>query len=228
MKDPARFNLDPATPSKSAERSIIRIAVVEDDDWVRDGLADQIERIPDFRCISRHRCAEDALRELPRQNPDVILMDINLPGLSGIGCVRRLKDVLPNANILMLTVYEESEKIFDSLKAGANGYLLKRTPQKELMEAIAQVHAGGSPMSGLIARKVVQYFKQSAVASSELETLSAREREILERLGEGEPYKAIADSLRLSIDTVRMHVRGIYRKLHVHSRGEAVAKLLRR
>lgn len=228
MKDPARFNHDPATPPKTAEKGIIRIAIVEDDDWVRDGLADQIEQISGFQCISRHRSAEDALRELPRQNPDVILMDINLPGLSGIECVRRLKDVLPNANILMLTVYEESEKIFDSLKAGANGYLLKRTPQKELMEAIAQVHAGGSPMSGLIARKVVQYFKQSAVASSELETLSAREREILERLGEGEPYKLIADALRLSIDTVRMHVRGIYRKLHVHSRGEAVAKLLRR
>jgi DNA-binding NarL/FixJ family response regulator len=228
MKDPARFSHDPAPPAKSAEGAIIRIAIVEDDDWVRDGLADQIQEIAGFQCISRHRSAEDALRELPRQNPDVILMDINLPGLSGIECVRRLKDVLPTANILMLTVYEESEKIFDSLKAGANGYLLKRTPRKELMEAIAQVNAGGSPMSGLIARKVVQYFKQSATTSSELETLSAREREILERLGEGEPYKIIADALRLSIDTVRMHVRGIYRKLHVHSRGEAVAKLLRR
>jgi DNA-binding NarL/FixJ family response regulator len=227
MKEPARLNQNSANPPQP-EAPIIRVAIVEDDEWVRNGLVDHIQTFSGFQCISRHASAEDALRELPRQSPDVILMDINLPGLSGIECVRRLKDALPNANILMLTVYEESEKIFDSLKAGANGYLLKRTPQKELMEAIAHVHAGGSPMSGLIARKVVQYFKQSATTSSELETLSVREREILERLGEGEPYKTIADALRLSIDTVRMHVRGIYRKLHVHSRGEAVAKLLRR
>lgn len=205
----------------------IRIAVVEDDEWVRNGMADQINDEPQFQCISRHGSGEEAVKELPKSRPDVILMDINLPGMNGIECVRRLKEALPDANILMLTVYEESDKIFDSLKAGASGYLLKRTPQKELMEAIVHVHVGGSPMTGLIARKVVQYFKQRS-SPSELETLSAREREILERLGEGAAYKEIADALRLSIDTVRMHIRGIYRKLHVHSRGEAVAKFLRR
>lgn len=206
----------------------IRVAVVEDDEWVRNGLAEQINKVAQFQCVSRHSSAEEALRELPGFKPDVVLMDINLPGMNGIECVRRLKEALPEANILMLTVYEESEKIFDSLKAGASGYLLKRTPQKELLEAIVHVHGGGSPMTGLIARKVVQYFKQSAQSNSELETLSAREREILERLGEGAAYKEIADVLHLSIDTVRMHIRGIYRKLHVHSRGEAVAKYLRR
>lgn len=206
----------------------IRVAVVEDDEWVRNGLAEQINQVPQFHCVSRHRSAEEALRELSAAKPDVVLMDINLPGMNGIECVRRLKETLPDANILMLTVYEESEKIFDSLKAGASGYLLKRTPQNELMEAIVHVHGGGSPMTGLIARKVVQYFKQSAKSDSALETLSSREREILERLGEGAAYKEIADALRLSIDTVRMHIRGIYRKLHVHSRGEAVAKFLRR
>lgn len=206
----------------------IRVAVVEDDDWVRESLAAQVESAPQLRCVSRHGTAEEALRELPACQPDVVLMDINLPGMSGIECVRRLKEVLPETNILMLTVYEESEKIFDSLKAGASGYLLKRTPAPELLEAIAHVHAGGSPMTGLIARKVVHFFKQLGQTTQELETLSPREREILERLGEGAAYKEIAEALSLSIDTVRMHIRGIYRKLHVHSRGEAVAKYLRR
>jgi len=211
-----------------AGRRSIRVAVVEDDEWVRDSLAEQIQGCPQFSCVSRHRTGEEALRDLPASPPDVVLMDINLPGMSGIECVRRLKERLPDVNILMLTVYEESEKIFDSLKAGASGYLLKRSPQQELLEAIADVHAGGSPMTGAIARKVVQFFKQLGQPARELEALSPREREILERLGEGAAYKEIADTLVLSIDTVRMHIRGIYRKLHVHSRGEAVAKYLRR
>lgn len=215
-------------PAASAATPAIRVAVVEDDDWVRDNLAEQIDSTAQFSCVSRARTAEDALRTLPALRPDVVLMDINLPGMSGIECVRRLKELLPEANILMLTVYEESEKIFDSLKAGAAGYLLKRTPKAELMEAITHVQAGGSPMTGLIARKVVQFFKQLGQVPPEVETLSPREREILERLSEGAAYKEIADALGLSIDTVRMHIRGIYRKLHVHSRGEAVAKYLRR
>ena len=206
----------------------ISVSVVEDDDWVRDNLATMLDACPDFRCLSRFATAEEALAALPSQAPDVVLMDIGLPQMSGIECVRRLKELLPEVNVLMLTVYEESDRIFDSLKAGANGYLLKRAPRQELMEAIAHVHADGSPMTGSIARKVVHYFKQLGQAPRELETLSPREREILERLGEGAAYKEIAETLGLSLDTIRMHIRGIYRKLHVHSRGEVVAKYLRR
>jgi len=156
------------------------------------------------------------------------MMDINLPKMSGIECVRKLKNLIPSTQILMLTVYEDSEKIFDSLLAGASGYLLKRTPQTEIMEAIADVHRGNSPMSGHIARKVVQYFNQRGSAEKEIEKLSRREREVLDHLAQGIPYKEIADVLSLSIDTVRMHIKGIYSKLHVHSRGEAVAKYLRK
>jgi DNA-binding NarL/FixJ family response regulator len=174
------------------------------------------------------RDGEEALQILPKDTPDVVLMDINLPKLNGIECVRRLKALLPAVQILMLTVYEDSEKIFRSLLAGANGYLLKRTPQNEIMEAIAEVHRGNSPMSGHIARKVVQYFNQQGANQQVIEKLSQREREVLERLAEGISYKEIADVLALSIDTVRKHIKGIYGKLHVHSRGEAVAKYLRK
>jgi len=155
-------------------------------------------------------------------------MDINLPKMSGIECVRQLKRLVPGVQILMLTVYEDSEKIFDSLLAGAGGYLLKRTPQAEIMDAITEVHRGNSPMTGHIARKVVQYFNQRGSAETEIEKLSKREKEVLDHLAQGIPYKEIADVLCLSIDTVRMHIKGIYGKLHVHSRGEAVAKYLRK
>lgn len=148
--------------------------------------------------------------------------------MNGIECVRRVKKLLPTTQVLMLTVYEDSEKIFDSLLAGASGYLLKRTPQAEIIESIADVHRGNSPMTGHIARKVVQYFNQRGTAESDLERLSKREREVLEYLATGTAYKEIADLMTLSIDTVRMHIKGIYGKLHVHSRGEAVAKYLRK
>ena len=213
-------------PPPDADR-VIRVAVVEDEQWMRDSLGTQIDSSPQLKCIGRYGSGEEALRHLPTVQPDVVLMDINLPGMDGIECVRRLKESLPETNVLMLTVYEESDKIFDSLKAGASGYLLKRAPEQELMEAIAQVHAGGSPMTGLIARKVVHFFKQLGQAVPELEKLSPREREILDLLSEGGAYKDIADTLGLSIHTIRMHIRGIYRKLHVHSRGEVVAKYMR-
>lgn len=204
---------------------VITVSIVEDDDWIRKNMTAQINLHSGFRCSSQHRSAEEALQEIPSIKPDVILMDINLPGMSGIDCLRQLKQLVPDVNVLMLTVYEDSDRIFDSLKAGANGYLLKRTAQTELLQAIEQVQQGCSPMSGLIARKVVEFFKQRGETSSALGTLSPREREILGRLGDGMSYKEIATGLNLSVDTVRMHIRGIYRKLHVHSRGEAVAKL---
>lgn len=212
---------------KAVPRERIKVAIVEDDDWLRDSLANQVDESPLLRCVGRYSAAEEALRLLPRLEPDVILMDINLPRMSGIECVRRVKETLPETNVIMLTVYDEGQKIFDSLKSGASGYLLKRTPTAELLEAIVHVHAGGSPMTGLIARKVVQFFKQLGQTSQDLEALSPREREILDALGQGAAYKEIAENFGLSIHTIRMHIRGIYRKLHVHSRGEAVAKYLR-
>jgi DNA-binding NarL/FixJ family response regulator len=204
----------------------IKVSIIEDDDWIRENLATQIAHTEGFQCAGTYQNGEEALTQIPKAVPDVILMDINLPKMSGIDCVRKLKPLVPSAQILMLTVYEDSDKIFNSLLAGASGYLLKRTPQTEILEAIADVHRGNSPMSGHIARKVVQYFNQRGSAETELEKLSKREREVLERLAQGIPYKEIADVLSLSIDTVRMHIKGIYGKLHVHSRGEAVAKYL--
>jgi DNA-binding NarL/FixJ family response regulator len=205
----------------------ITVSIVEDDDWIRDNLASQIDLSPGYRCMSRYRTAEEAILGLRDVAPDVVLMDINLPGLSGIECVRRLKALKPSLNLLMLTVYEESDQIFESLRAGASGYLLKRSAETELLDAIAQVHQGGSPMSGLVARKVVQFFNHLGEAATEVQRLSPREKEILERLSRGAAYKEIGDQLSLSIHTVRMHIRGIYAKLQVHSRGEAVAKYLR-
>ncbi|MSU58891.1 MAG: response regulator transcription factor [Pedosphaera sp.] len=206
----------------------IKVSIVEDDDWIRGNLANQLSRTPGFACAGSYANAEEALGHIPKDDPNVVLMDINLPKMSGIECVRKLKPLVPSAHILMLTVYEDSDKIFDSLLAGASGYLLKRTPQAQILEAIADVHRGNSPMTGHIARKVVQYFNQRGSAEKEIEKLSKREHEVLDRLAEGIPYKEIADVLSMSIDTVRMHIKGIYGKLHVHSRGEAVAKYLRK
>jgi DNA-binding NarL/FixJ family response regulator len=206
----------------------IKVSIIEDDDWIRENLVIQIEQTKGFACAGRYRSGEEALAQIARNVPDVVLMDINLPKMSGIECVRKLKALMPSVQVLMLTVYEDSAKIFDSLLAGAGGYLLKRTPQAEIIEAIAEVHRGNSPMTGHIARKVVQYFNQRGSAETEIEKLSKREREVLDHLAQGVPYKEIADVLALSIDTVRMHIKGIYGKLHVHSRGEAVAKYLRK
>jgi len=204
----------------------IRVSIIEDDEWIRENLAEAISRTNGFACIGCYPDGEEAVAQIPGNVPDVVLMDINLPKMNGIECVRKLKALVPGIQIMMLTVYEDSDKIFNSLVAGASGYLLKRTPQAEIIEAIAEVHRGQSPMSGHIARKVVQYFNQRGYDDHELGKLSKREREVLEHLARGIAYKEIADVLSLSIDTVRMHVKGIYGKLHVHSRGEAVAKYL--
>jgi len=206
----------------------IKISIIEDDEWIRENLASQIRLTQGFSCAGCYRNGEEALANIPKAIPDVVLMDINLPRMSGIECVRKLKAMIPSTHVLMLTVYEDSDKIFDSLLAGASGYLLKRTPQAEILEAIRDVSNGNSPMTGHIARKVVQYFNQRGNAQQEIEKLSRREREVLDHLAQGMPYKEIADVLAVSIDTVRMHIKGIYGKLHVHSRGEAVAKYLRK
>jgi DNA-binding NarL/FixJ family response regulator len=207
----------------------IKIAIIEDDDWIRENLASLIEKTQGFACSGCYPSGEDAIAQISQDHPpDVVLMDINLPKMNGIECVRRLKVLIPSSQIVMLTVYEDTEKIFDSLLAGASGYLLKRTPQAEILQAVAEVHRGNSPMTGHIARKVVQYFNERGSAEKEIEKLSKREREVLDRLAQGMPYKEIADVLTVSINTVQMHVKGIYTKLHVHSRGEAVAKYLRK
>jgi DNA-binding NarL/FixJ family response regulator len=205
----------------------IKVSIIEDDDWIRENLARRITQTEGFICAGACQTGEEAIARLPAQAPDVVLMDINLPKMDGIECVRQLKALLPSAQVLMLTVYEDSDKIFNSLLAGASGYLLKRTPQTEILEAIADVYRGNSPMTGHIARKVVQFFNQRGGLGSDVEKLSSREREVLEHLSRGAAYKEIACDLAVSIDTVRAHVKGVYGKLHVHSRGEAVAKYLR-
>lgn len=204
----------------------ITVAIVEDDEGIRDALVRVLERAADFRCLGWFSNGEEALRELPALQPEVVLMDINLPGMNGVECVRRLKALGPTCHIVMLTVYEDAEQIFESLAAGATGYLLKRTPPAELLAAIRDVHAGGAPMSSQIARKVVQSFR-AAVPAGATASLSPREQEILGWLAQGFLIKEIADRLGISFDTVRTHIRRIYEKLQVHSRTQAVAKYLR-
>lgn len=204
----------------------ISVSIVEDDAGVRTTLARLIDSSPGFRCVSQHPSAESALREIPKTYPEVVLMDINLPGLSGVECVRRLKPLLPQTQIIMLTVYQKAEHIFDALTAGATGYLLKQTPTDELLEAIRDVHGGGSPMNSSIARKIVQSFQKPVPVAIEAADLSPRESEILDLLAKGFLYKEIAEKIGITFATVHTHIRHIYEKLHVRSRTEAVAKHL--
>jgi DNA-binding NarL/FixJ family response regulator len=205
----------------------ISVALVEDDAWVRENLAREINKAEGFVCAGAYSTGEAAIATIPSQPPDVVMLDINLPGMDGIECLRQLRARCPNLNFLMLTVYEESEKIFQSLRAGANGYLLKRSSMTEVLDALQQVHEGGAPMSSAIARRVVKYFTQGSEGPSELTQLSPRERDVLELLARGAAYKEIAEKLGLGLETIRMNVKHIYSKLHVHSRGEAVSKYLR-
>jgi len=204
----------------------ISVSIVEDDSAVRDSLAKLINSSPGYRCVSQHSSAENALREIPKVKPNVTLMDINLPGLNGVECVRRLKPVLPATQIIMLTVYQNVEHIFNALAAGATGYMLKQTPLSELLDAIRDVHGGGSPMSSHIARKIVQSFQQPASVAQKAESLSPREAEVLDLLAKGYLYKEIAETMKITYATVHTHIRHIYEKLHVRSRTEAVARHL--
>lgn len=202
----------------------ISVSIIEDDPEVRSIITGWLGKAEGFRLLSQYAKVESALAHLPQDKPEVVLVDINLAGQSGITCVRQLKSVLPETQFLMLTVFEDGDHIFDALTAGASGYLLKRTPHEELLQAIRQVHAGGSPMTSGIARKVVQWFQKQAPTTPAGEELSSREREILRLLARGYAYKEMAESLGISIGTINTHVRRIYQKLHVSSRGEAVAK----
>jgi DNA-binding NarL/FixJ family response regulator len=205
----------------------IKVAIVEDDDGIRASLATLIARAADLRLTGDYRDAETALKEIPKKPADVILMDINLPGMNGVECVRHLKAVLSDAQFLMLTVYEDSDSLFNSLRAGASGYLLKRTATSRLLEAVRDVHAGGSPMTPQLARRVVQFFSRQSAGESSMSKLTSGEKEFLDQLAKGYAYKEIADRMNISIDTVRSYVRTVYEKLHVHSRTEAVVKYLR-
>jgi DNA-binding NarL/FixJ family response regulator len=210
-----------------AQNMQIKVAIVDDDEGIRTSLAALIRRAPALKLAGDYPDAETALKEIPRHPPDVVLMDINLPGIKGVECVRQLKSTLPKVQFLMLTVYEDSDSLFNSLKAGASGYLLKRTASARLLEAIRDVHGGGSPMTPQLARRVVQFFSKPAEGELSVSRLTPGEREFLNQLANGYAYKEIADRMKISIDTVRSYVRTVYEKLHVHSRTEAVVKYLR-
>jgi len=203
----------------------ITVSIVEDAAGVREGLVRLLNSSPGFNCIASYASGEAALAEIPSQPPDVVLMDLDLPGIKGVECVRRLKTLLPAIRVVMLTVYENPEHIFDALSAGAIGYLTKKRLPGDLLEAVQDAHAGGAPMSSQIARKVVQFF-QNIPASSGLETLSTRELEVLDLLAKGFLVKEIADQTSLGYGTVRTYIRRIYEKLQVHSRSQAVSKYL--
>jgi DNA-binding NarL/FixJ family response regulator len=201
----------------------ISVSVVEDDAPSRKMMVGWVNNAEGFKCVSDHASAESALRQLPEVKPNVVLMDINLPGMNGMECVSRLKPILPDTQFVMLTVYEDSDHIFRALQSGAAGYLLKETPRTELFAALESVHHGGSPMTSNIARKVVRSF-QMPPADPAIEDLSPREREVLDLLARGYLYKEIADALGISVPTVNTYIRRIYEKLHVRSRSQAVAK----
>ena len=207
----------------------ITVSIVEDDCEARKVLVDWVRAEADFRLGSDHGSAESALPVLPREAPAIVLMDINLPGLNGVECVRQLKVLLPETQFVMLTVYEDAEHIFNALAAGATGYLLKHTPRAELLAALREVRAGGSPMASNIARRVVQSFRTPppALAPPPATELSGREQEVLELLAGGYLYKEIAEQLNISVATVNTYIRRIYEKLQVRSRGQAVARFNR-
>ena len=211
----------------NANMTPIRVAIVEDDEGIRSSLGNMINRSPAYRLVGSYADAESALKELMQFNPQVVLMDINLPQMDGVECVRRLKAKLPETQFIMLTVYEDNDRLFKSLMVGASGYLLKRTPTPKLLAAIREAHEGGAPMTPQIARRVVQHFLRTE-PHSELEKLTPRERDILDQLSKGFLYKEIVENLGISMDTVRSYIRNIYEKLHVHSRTEAVVKYLNR
>lgn len=206
----------------------ITVSIVEDDRETRESLVELLNGAPGLRCLSSYPTGEEALEGIPAARPDVAMVDINLPGISGIECVSKLKAQLPQLRVLMITTYEEADLIFRSLRAGASGYLLKKTPQAKLIEAIEEVQAGGAPMSMQIARKVVQYFHQIPPSVSDVDKLTKREQEILALLAKGRRYKEIVDDLGISLSTVRTHLAHIYEKLHVQSRTEATVKFLGR
>lgn len=205
----------------------IKVAIVEDEPAVRGSLEGILSRAKGCECVGSFASGEDAVRDLPKLIPSVVLMDINLPAMDGVECVRQLSQALPGTYFLMLTVHEDPDSIFNSLAAGASGYLLKPVRAAELLVAVKDVFAGGAPMTSNIARKVVQSFKRAAPSTPEAESLSPRETEVLDYLVKGYSYKEVAEAMSISYGTVHTHIERIYKKLHVQSRAQAVARYLR-
>jgi len=204
---------------------MVKIAIVEDNQTTREGLETIVNLSPDYRCVCVCATAEEALRLIPQHLPDVVLMDIQLPKMSGVECVARLTERLPSVQVIMVTVYQDPDRIFCALRAGASGYLLKRATPEQVLNAIRDVQLGGVPMSAEIARQVIKYFQTPPAATAEVEKLSPREREILDLVVPGFSNKEIADRLSISVESIRWHLKNIYQKLHVHSRTEAVSKI---
>ena len=204
----------------------ITVSVVEDSPKLRRGLELLLDASPDLQCRSTYANAEEGLLRMPGDAPDIVLMDIRLPGMSGIECVAQLAQQMPKSRFVMLTAYEDSDDIFASLAAGAHGYVLKSTDPEQLLEGIREVAQGGSPISGSVARKIVDFFRTKPAAPGGIASLAAREREVLKLLADGCPYKEIAANMNLSLGTIRTYIERIYEKLHVHSRTQAVVKYL--
>lgn len=200
------------------------VAVVEDDRQLREQLVEILRTAPDIKCVGAYASGEEALKKIPAQNPDVVLMDIKLPRMSGIQCVSQLKKQNPALQIIMVTIYKDNERIFKALKAGADGYLVKSNPPSQLLEAVRDVNRGGAPISSHIARKIIEHFHLITPGDSEEENLSPREQQVLSLLASGLLYKEIADQLEIGVTTVRTYVKNICRKLHVRNRMEAIAK----
>jgi DNA-binding NarL/FixJ family response regulator len=202
----------------------ITLVIVEDLDEVRQGLSQFLSLNPEFKVLDTFKTAEEALVDLPSINPDIVIMDINLPGINGIECIRLVRKKIPRTQFMMFTVYENDEKVFEALKAGASGYLLKNTGLLQITESLKELYKGGSPMSSNIARKLVTIFREQQADTEPVEALSKRENEILQLLAKGLLYKEIADQLTISTGTVRQHIHKIYEKLHVQNRTEAINK----
>jgi DNA-binding NarL/FixJ family response regulator len=203
---------------------MVKVAIVEDNKTTREGLETIVNLSPDYRCVCACETAEDALQLIPKHGLEVVLMDIQLPNMSGVECVALLKKQLPAMQVIMVTVYEDPDRIFRALRAGASGYILKRATPEQVLNAIRDVQQGGVPMSAEIARKVIMHFQTQTVTADEVEKLSQREREVLDLVVHGFSNKEIADRLSISVEAIRWHLKHIYQKLHVHSRTEAALK----
>ncbi|HEX5218046.1 MAG TPA: response regulator transcription factor [Verrucomicrobiae bacterium] len=201
-----------------------KVAIVEDNRTTREGLETIVNLSSDFQCVCTCATAEEALQKLPREEPELVLMDIQLPNMSGVDCVERLKESMPGLKAIMVTVYEDPDRIFRALRAGASGYLLKRSAPEEVLNAMREVQQGGGAMSGEIARKVIGYFREQATTTAEVDQLTSREREVLDLVVHGLSNKEIAERLSVTVAAVRWHLKHIYHKLHVHSRTEAALK----
>ena len=215
------MNLTPNLPTPR-----VTVSIIEDDSGLREGLQAMLNGFARFKCVAVYPNAEQAVTNMPQSAPNVAIVDINLPKMSGIECVRHLKPLCPKTQFLMLTVYEDTDLIFESLKAGASGYLLKRSEPTRILSAIEEVHAGGAPMTAEIARRVVKSFQDQKQGESVADLLSPRELEVLELLARGSSYQEISEQLEISYSTVNSHVKSIYETLHVRSRAQAVARYL--